>query len=396
MRSDPGRSTTRSPSPSTTRSSCSAPARRPSSSRRPLAPPAHAAPARAARAARRHRPRLRPLLRPGGRRCDRDRRAHALPRPRAERAPAGRVPDPRRDAGLVGDPQVRHRGTIGGSVAHCDPASTRRRSCSRSTPSSSWRRARSGERRLPIAESFGGFLQTALDPAEVLTEIRVPKTGRGRRLGLREVHAAGPGLGHRRRRRGAHERRRPRRAHEHGRHRAARGRRRGGARGRRRPRGRGGARRRGHEPAERPQRRSAEYRRGTSPACSRSGAWSSGSELAGANPPGAARCPRSRRTTSRSPTPRSRSAGTRSRASRAASSPTRSSAWPRAPTCGRPCWPSRTTARGPSRARALRRDKRLAHADWELGMGEHRHYGRALVERARSRTFSAGSLNLDL
>ncbi len=32
----------------------------------------------------------------------------------------------------------------------------------------------------------------------------------------------------------------------------------------------------------------------------------------------------------------------------------------------------------------LKRDKRLAHAQWELGMGEHRHYGRALVERARS------------
>lgn len=31
---------------------------------------------------------------------------------------------------------------------------------------------------------------------------------------------------------------------------------------------------------------------------------------------------------------------------------------------------------------ALRRDKRLAHAQWELGMGEHRHYGRALVARA--------------
>jgi hypothetical protein len=39
-------------------------------------------------------------------------------------------------------------------------------------------------------------------------------------------------------------------------------------------------------------------------------------------------------------------------------------------------------ARGLSRSR-LRRDKRLAHADWELGMGEYRHYGRALVERAR-------------
>jgi hypothetical protein len=32
---------------------------------------------------------------------------------------------------------------------------------------------------------------------------------------------------------------------------------------------------------------------------------------------------------------------------------------------------------------ALRRDKRLAHAQWELGMGEHRHYCRALVEKAR-------------
>ena len=40
-------------------------------------------------------------------------------------------------------------------------------------------------------------------------------------------------------------------------------------------------------------------------------------------------------------------------------------------------------ARAISRS-ALRRDKRLAHADWELGMGEHRHYGRALVERAGS------------
>jgi hypothetical protein len=40
-------------------------------------------------------------------------------------------------------------------------------------------------------------------------------------------------------------------------------------------------------------------------------------------------------------------------------------------------------ARAVSRS-ALRRDKRLAHADWELGMGEHRYYGRSLVERAAS------------
>ena len=40
-------------------------------------------------------------------------------------------------------------------------------------------------------------------------------------------------------------------------------------------------------------------------------------------------------------------------------------------------------ARAVSRSQ-LRKDKRLAHADWELGMGEYRHYGRALAERARA------------
>ena len=38
-------------------------------------------------------------------------------------------------------------------------------------------------------------------------------------------------------------------------------------------------------------------------------------------------------------------------------------------------------ARALSRSR-LRRDGKLAHAEWEIGMGEHRRYGRALVERA--------------
>ncbi len=44
---------------------------------------------------------------------------------------------------------------------------------------------------------------------------------------------------------------------------------------------------------------------------------------------------------------------------------------------------SHFSARALSRSH-LRRAQRLAHADWELGMGEHRHYGRALVERARA------------
>ena len=40
-------------------------------------------------------------------------------------------------------------------------------------------------------------------------------------------------------------------------------------------------------------------------------------------------------------------------------------------------------ARAVSQSR-LRRDGALAHAQWELGMGEHRQYGRALLEKALS------------
>jgi aerobic carbon-monoxide dehydrogenase medium subunit len=80
--------------------------------------------------------------------------------------------------GMIGDPQVRHRGTIGGSVAHCDPASDAP-TILLALDAEVVARGPGGERRLPIAESFGGFLQTALEPTEVLTEIRIPKTGTG-------------------------------------------------------------------------------------------------------------------------------------------------------------------------------------------------------------------------
>jgi aerobic carbon-monoxide dehydrogenase medium subunit len=77
--------------------------------------------------------------------------------------------------GTIGDPQVRHRGTIGGSVAHCDPASDAP-TILLALDAELVVHGPGGERTLPIADSFGGFLQTALDPQEVLTEIRVPKT----------------------------------------------------------------------------------------------------------------------------------------------------------------------------------------------------------------------------
>ncbi|MGE3620266.1 MAG: xanthine dehydrogenase family protein subunit M [Acidimicrobiia bacterium] len=79
-------------------------------------------------------------------------------------------------AGQVGDPQVRHRGTIGGSVAHADPASD--------LPAALLAlravvvaRGPGGDREVPVDELFTGFLETSLDPGEVLVEIRVPKVG---------------------------------------------------------------------------------------------------------------------------------------------------------------------------------------------------------------------------
>lgn len=76
-------------------------------------------------------------------------------------------------AGQVGDPQVRHRGTIGGSIAHGDPASDLPAAllALRATLVA---RGPGGERPIPVDELFTGFLETALAPDELLTEIRVP------------------------------------------------------------------------------------------------------------------------------------------------------------------------------------------------------------------------------
>jgi carbon-monoxide dehydrogenase medium subunit len=79
-------------------------------------------------------------------------------------------------ASLVGDPQVRHRGTIGGSISHGDAASD--------LPSTLLAlegefeiKGSSGERTVAAADFFQDYLQTDLAPDEVLTEIRVPKLG---------------------------------------------------------------------------------------------------------------------------------------------------------------------------------------------------------------------------
>jgi aerobic carbon-monoxide dehydrogenase medium subunit len=77
-------------------------------------------------------------------------------------------------AGQVGDPQVRHRGTIGGSIAHADPASDLPAAVLALGGSLVATSAARGERTIAATDFFTGFLESALEPDELLTEIRVP------------------------------------------------------------------------------------------------------------------------------------------------------------------------------------------------------------------------------
>ncbi len=77
-------------------------------------------------------------------------------------------------AGGIGDPQVRNRGTIGGSMAHADPASDLPAVVLALGGSLLVRSTNRGEREIPATEFFTGFLETALEPDEMVVEIRVP------------------------------------------------------------------------------------------------------------------------------------------------------------------------------------------------------------------------------
>lgn len=77
-------------------------------------------------------------------------------------------------ASHVGDPQVRHRGTIGGSIAHADPASDLP-ATTLALGATYVARGPAGTREIPARDFFQGFLESALAPDEMLTEIRIPK-----------------------------------------------------------------------------------------------------------------------------------------------------------------------------------------------------------------------------
>ena len=77
-------------------------------------------------------------------------------------------------AGMIGDPQVRNRGTIGGNVAHADPASDYPgilMALGATIITSS--------RSIVVDDFFTGLFETALNDGEVITEIQVPAIGAG-------------------------------------------------------------------------------------------------------------------------------------------------------------------------------------------------------------------------
>ena len=77
-------------------------------------------------------------------------------------------------AGEVGDPQVRHRGTIGGSLAHSDPASDLPAAVL-ALGGTLVAQGPNGTREIAAGDFFTGYFESALADDELLTEIRVPK-----------------------------------------------------------------------------------------------------------------------------------------------------------------------------------------------------------------------------
>lgn len=85
----------------------------------------------------------------------------------------------------VGHVTIRNRGTIGGSTAHADPAAEIP-SVLRALDATIVAEGPAGRRSIPAASFFHGFLQTALEPDELLVEIHVPKQRPGTVVEVRE------------------------------------------------------------------------------------------------------------------------------------------------------------------------------------------------------------------
>jgi carbon-monoxide dehydrogenase medium subunit len=78
----------------------------------------------------------------------------------------------------VADPAVRHRGTLGGALAHADPAGDLP-AVILALDSTLIVRGPGGEREVAAADFFVDYLTSSLEPDEILTAIRIPKLGPG-------------------------------------------------------------------------------------------------------------------------------------------------------------------------------------------------------------------------
>ena len=81
-------------------------------------------------------------------------------------------------ARLIGDPQVRYKGTIGGDISHGDPANDHP-ALMLALGASFVLKGSGGERVVPADGFFLGTYSTALKPGEILTEIRIPVPAAG-------------------------------------------------------------------------------------------------------------------------------------------------------------------------------------------------------------------------
>jgi carbon-monoxide dehydrogenase medium subunit len=78
----------------------------------------------------------------------------------------------------VADPAVRHRGTLGGALAHADPAGDLP-AVVLALDATMIAHGPKGQREIPAADFFVDYLTSALEPDEILTAIRIPKLGPG-------------------------------------------------------------------------------------------------------------------------------------------------------------------------------------------------------------------------
>jgi carbon-monoxide dehydrogenase medium subunit len=102
------------------------------------------------------------------------------------RTVAGAVPLLAAALPLIGHEAIRSRGTIGGSLAHADPAAELP-AVARALDAEFVVRSQSGERVIPAAEWFEGYLTTSRRPDELLVEVRFPTAGGSTGTSFQEV-----------------------------------------------------------------------------------------------------------------------------------------------------------------------------------------------------------------